>query len=134
MDTKHHESRNLADHIQAETTANIDGEKWDVKQAEVHSDPIHDSGTGGKSLVRRFVFMLPKERDASDEEIFDYHMKNTIPKFLFVDELTIAGEAKFTVKENVIHIVVPCEPRMHNGVRSSIHESAELVQDIISNK
>jgi hypothetical protein len=137
-----HDSRNIDDHLVDKTKfvelnaqdapqTNID---WDVQQAEVHSDPVYDPGTGPKAIVRRFNFQMPPgKRTTTTEEIFDYHKKNTVIPMLWKDELELLDEPRIIAgKKGAFTIVAICSPRFVMGVRSHIHEDAELVHNIIN--
>lgn len=137
-----HDSRNLDDHIVAKTNfvefgaqeAPVANINWDVEQAEVHSDPVMDPGRGPKAIIRRFQFKLPPIKDqASKEEIFEYHKKNTVIPLLWKDELDLLDEPRIVMgKKGAFTIVAICAPAVKLGVKSTIHERPELVHNIIN--
>ena len=138
-----HDSKKLEDHVVDKTrfvelnaadapTTNV---PWDVHKAEVHSDPVFDPGTGQKVLARRFRFQLPPglKETPSHEELRDYHVKNTVIPMLYRDELELLDEPRIVSgKKGSYTIVALCAPRLVLGVRSTIHEQADNVTEIIN--
>lgn len=106
---------------------------WDLKHAEVHSDPIMEGGTGEKLIVRRFQLRRPPGvEQVSHEELLDWHKKHTVIPQLWKDELELADEPRIIAgNKGAFTIVAICAPRYMLGVRSTIHERASLAQDII---
>ena len=139
---RHHASKKLEDHLVDKTKfvelgvqdAPVKDIGWDVQQAEVHSDPVYDSGTGQKVIVRRFNFQMPPgPRTTTNMEIFDYHKKNTVIPLLYKDELELLDEPRIIAGEKgSFTIVAICSPRLIMGVRSHIHEEATNVTQLIN--
>lgn len=139
---RNHNSKNIDDHIVAEGHGvELDAEdapnkdiNWNVKSAEVHADPLLDSGTGQKVIARRFFFNLPPglKETPSNEELLEWHKKNTVIPTLWKDELELMDEPRIIAgKKGSFTIVALCTPRTVLGVRSRINEQAHIVQDII---
>lgn len=140
---RNHRSKNIDDHIVAEghgvelgaEGAPVKDINWDVKSAEVHADPMIEGGGGPKLIVRRFFFKLPPSLDETPGHDFllEYHKKHTVIPQLWRDELELAQEPRIIAgKKGSFTIVAICTPRFVSGVKSQIHENAELVQNIIS--
>lgn len=137
-----HDSKKLEDHLVDKAKfvelgavgAPVENVNWDVQQAEVHSDPVYDPGLGPKAIIRRFKFQMPPGRkEVTDQEIFDYHKKNTVIPMLWKDELELLDEPRIIAgKQGAFTIVAICSPRLVMGVRSQVHENAELVHNIIN--
>lgn len=137
-----HDSKNLDDHIVGEghgvelgaEGAPVQDINWDVKSAEVHADPMFDSGTGQKVIARRFMFKLPPglAMTPGNDELLDWHKKHTVIPTLWKDELELIDEPRIIAgKKGNFTIVALCAARNVLGVRSNIHEQANIVQDII---
>lgn len=140
---RNYKSRKLEDHIKGESKfvelgvqdAPVTNINWDVKQAEIHSDPVEDPGMGGKVIVRRFNFQLPPGTlgQATEQEVLDYHKKSTVIPMLWKDELELLDEPRIVRgKKGAFTIVAICSPRLVLGVKSHIHEAPELVHNIIN--
>lgn len=140
---RNHSSKKIEDHIVSEghgvelgaTNAPVKDINWNVKSAEVHSDPMQESGTGPKLVVRRFRFKLPPglPETPGNDELLAYHKKATVIPTLWRDELELAQEPRIVPgKKGEFAIVAICAPRTMLGVRSAIHERPELVQHIIN--
>ena len=142
-----HDSKELSDHIVGETKfvelnatdAPVDSVQYDVKKGEVHSDPIQDSGTGGKAILRRFQFQLPPSKEGEPlpdpQELIATQLKHVLIPMLYKDELEMIMEPRIVMGKNGKYdIFAFCHPRYHMGVKSVIHEKPQLVQDIINPK
>lgn len=138
-----HDSRNIDDHIVSEghgvelgaANAPVQDINWNVKSAEVHSDPMMEMGTGEKLIVRRFQFRLPPglPETPGHEELLAWHKKNTVIPTLWRDELELVDEPRIIAgKKGAFTIVAICAPRVMLGVKSVIHERPDLIQDVIS--
>lgn len=137
-----HDSKNLEDHIVDEghgvelgaENAPVKDINWDVKSAEVHADPIEDAGLGQKVIARRFHFKLPPglAMTPGNDELLDWHKKHTVIPTLWKDELELIDEPRIIAgKKGSFTIVALCAPRTVLGVKSMIHEKANIVQDIL---
>lgn len=138
-----HRSKKIEDHLVDKTKfveigvedAPVKDIGWDVQKAEVHSDPVYDSGTGPKAIIRRFSFKLPPglREELTEQEILDYHKKNTVIPMLFKDELELLDEPRIIAgTKGSFTIVAICSPRFVMGVRSHIHEEATNVTELIN--
>lgn len=138
-----HDSKKIDDHIigksrfieQEAQDAPVKDIDWDVQKAEVHSDPVIDSGVGPKVIIRRFRFNLPPglKEIPSHDELLEYHKKNTVIPMLWKDELDLIQEPRIVAgKKGAFTIVAICAPRVILGVRSHIHEQPELVHNLIN--
>lgn len=119
-------SKDIEDHIVAETEAkviNVDtgvnGDNYDVKQGEVHSD-VHleeDTGHGGTIVIRSFDFKANpaafKQRTPSKQELFNAHAKQ-IEIILWKDGLKVMPEITpklvLDKKQRGYRIIVGAEP------------------------
>lgn len=122
-------SRDIEDHILAETTATVhnstlDGKEssvhYDIKQGEVHSD-IHledDEGSGKTIVVRSFDFKANpqafREYTPSKQELFNAHA-HQIEAYLWADGLEVMPDVHPQVilnkRRTGYRIVVGAEPR-----------------------
>ncbi len=138
-----HSSRKIQDHIVQEgslkATTEVGGAVknvgWDVKEAEIHADPIEDSGTGAAAIIRTFYFKLPPKLPEvpGKEELLDWHKKHTVIPTLWKDELTLIQEPRIVMgKKGAFTIFAVCGPATRLGVKSAVHERPELVQNIIN--
>lgn len=131
---RHHSSRNLSDHIKAEQKAVVDGDVMDTVSAEINSDPIEDSGSGPRAIIRRFYFKLPpgQYEEVTKEELLDWNLKHNVIPTLWKDELEPLDTPRIVMGKRAFTIVAICRPRFVGGVQSTIHEKPELIQDVIN--
>lgn len=143
--SRKHDSKKIEDHLVDKAKfvelgakdAPVENVQWEVQKAEVHSDPVFDPGTGGKVIVRRFSFRLPPglKEQLSHKEILEYHKTHTVIPMLWKDELDLLDEPRIVAgKKGTFTIVAICSPRFVMGVRSTIHEEASNVTNIINGK
>lgn len=138
-----HRSKKIEDVLVADTKfvelgakdAPVDNVSWDVQKAEVHADPIMDSGTGAKVIIRRFKFQLPPGlvETPGHQELLDWHKKNTVIPVLYRDGLELIKDPGIVAgKKGAFTIVAICAPRVRLGMREIIQENASNVTDIIN--
>lgn len=139
-DKKNLNNRKLDDHLGTQfEVPSEEGHNWTGQEAQVNSDPIEDSGTGTTRVIRFFEFNLNpayKGQWMHKQEIFNAH-KDQIRTFLWRDGLIptedIPPRVLIDKKKGKYKIVVLCEPYSIHGVKQTITERAQNVQDIIKN-
>ena len=134
-------SRELSDHIVQQTTAEVDGNKMDVTEGEVHSDVDFsmDKGEGKAVIIRSFDFKANPEmfnlRTPSGQELFNAHAKQ-IEVHLWKDGLQVMPDVKPQLKlaknKTGYRIVVGAEPAKGH-ILSSLDKPMTLM-DITNSK
>lgn len=116
---KHHSSNKLDDHLSQSVEVQMDGNKYDVVEGEVHSDPILDKGVGRGIILRQFEYALnpnlPRDIKISKQDIFNSHQKQ-IEMMLWADGLVPLNEihktkVQISKSQKKYRIFVLCQPR-----------------------
>lgn len=111
-----HDNKNLEDHLGAKIEAEGG---WEGREIEVKSDPLIDSGTGKKVLIRIFDYSLnptlkKSQFPKSKQDVFNNHVRE-IKEILWRDGLAplehITPRVQFSKKERKYRIFVTCEAR-----------------------
>lgn len=118
MKNKHHESRNLEDHAGKSKIGELDGNKWEAQELEVHSDPLIDTESGRPIVLRFFEFNANPDvfisRKPTKQDLLNGHASQ-IKMFLWKDGLEIvdAVEPRVIVskKKDSYRIFVTCQAK-----------------------
>lgn len=116
-----HKSKELKDHIVAETKATFQSEtgkntEYDIKQGEVHSSTVleDDKGVGKAVVIRQYQYELPKNLpQPSKAQLLLIH-KPRIQDQLWLDELELILEPKVVFSDKYPHkfrIFATCQPK-----------------------
>lgn len=120
---KHHQNRNLDDHVN-ESFQTVGAEhQWVGHEVEVTSDPLIDNANSGKTIVlRSFYFKADpttlKQQKPTKQQIFDSHAKQ-IELMLWSDGLMPFKEVEprliVSKKRDEYKIFMACEARAGVG-------------------
>lgn len=118
-----HKKRDLTQHITGEAQAieksAIDSPvtdiKWDVKQAEVHSDIAFsdDKGDGRPIILRQFDYVLQPgiQKPTAEDILTEGYLKFLEAQLYFVDELDLVQKPKVVINDKGFKIFATCQAR-----------------------
>lgn len=114
-------------------TTELDGHKYEGAQAQVNSDPLIDSATGGLMILRDFTFKINKsiQYTPTKQELFNHHWTQ-IKTMLWKDGLVHMEQfdPRIVVGDDLYTIFVTCKPNLTNTVT----ERPLTLQEILPNK
>lgn len=133
-DKKHVDNRNLDEHLGQKFSIE-DEHKWEGQEMQANSDPLVDSGTGEKFILRFFQFKKNPQFPAnlSKQEIFNQHA-HQVKMFLWKDGLIpnedVQPRVHVSKKTGNYKIIVLAQPYSLRGMKQVIAEKASTLQDI----
>ena len=139
-----HKSRDINSHIKGKaevTEVNAENSpvkdiKWDVQQAEVHSDISfkEDDGSGRPIILRQFDYVFPpgnQHRPSEDDILTPGYLKFLEAQLYFVDELDLVQKPKVMIGKDGFKIFATCQARKGSIIPQSayIHTLGDIAKD-----
>lgn len=119
-----HKKKDLDAHIKGEAIAleknavgsPVQDVKWDVKQAEVHSDIDLklDDGSGRPIILRQFDYVFPpgmQMKPTAEQILTPGYIKFLESQLYFVDELDLVMKPRVSISEKGFKIFATCQAR-----------------------
>jgi len=103
--------------------------KWYGKEDRTEDTSIHDRGKGTPVNIRHLEFALKPgmEVKSTREQILTPEYMRFLQTELWADDLRMVLEPRIEIKENTLHIFVPCVSR----TGSNFTEDPKLLQEWI---
>lgn len=108
--------------------ADVKAKGWEGEEGIVHSDPLMDSGTGARVIIRKFDFAVPVGVQLPPKDQLLAFNRSKIISFLWMDELELIKDLKIEIAKNRKHFRIFATCMAKKG--SIIYEKPQTLQQI----